>query len=77
MVQLVQHMLLPGKRFVAAGSFWDRLRDHAVCVERRNPSTFTDERLTCNVDEGDKRVWMHCKYSVETCKLIFFPDTDT
>ena len=60
MVQLVQPMLLPGKRFVTAGSFRDRLRDHAVCVEHGNPSTFTDERLTCNIEEGDMRVWMHC-----------------
>ena len=77
MVQLVQPMLLPGKRFVMAGSFRDRLRDHAVCVEHGNPSTFTDERLTCNIEEGDMRVWMHCKYSVGTHKLLFSPDTDT
>jgi len=56
MVQLVQPMLLPGKRFVTAGSFRDRLRDHAVCVEHGNPSPFTDQRLTCNIEEGDMRV---------------------
>ena len=48
-----------------------------MCVEHGNPSTFTDERLTCNIEEGDMRVWMHCKYSVETHKLLFSPDTDT
>ena len=77
MVQLVQPMLLPGKRFFTAGSFRDRLRDHAVCVEHGNPSTFIDKRLTCNIEEGDMRVWMHCNYSVGTHKLLFSPDTDT
>ena len=48
-----------------------------MCVEHGNPSTFTDERLTCNIEEGDMRVWMHCKYSVGTHKLLFSPDTDT
>ena len=53
------------------------LRDHAVCVEDGNPSTFTDARLTYNVEEGDMRVWMHSKYSVGTHKLLFSPDANT
>jgi len=53
------------------------MRDHAMCVEHGNPNPFIDEKLTCNIEEGDMRVWMHCKYSVGTRKLIFSPDTDT
>jgi len=77
MIHLVHPTLLPSTRFFTAGSFREPMRDHAMCVEHGNPNPFIDEKLTCNIEEGDMRVWMHCKYSVGTRKLIFSPDTDT
>ena len=78
-------MLLPGKRFVTADSFRDCLRDHAVCVEDGNPRYTCSTNLlwaswgavTLLVEEGGMRVWLHCKYSEGTHKLLFSPDTDT
>lgn len=32
--------------------------------------------LRSNSDEGDLRVWLHCKHSTGSRKLIFSPDTD-
>ena len=77
MIRLIHPTLLPSTRFFTAGSFREPMRDHAMCVEHGNPNPFIDEKLTCNIEEGDMRVWMHCKYSVGTRKLIFSPDTDT
>ena len=35
------------------------------------------ETLESSIEEGDMRVWLHCKTSAGTKKIIYSPDTDT
>jgi len=71
--------LSPGQRLFTAGSLKGELRDKALYCESGQLSPQSDGRLTCNMEEADMRVWLHCKYmyAVGTKKLVYSPDTDT
>ena len=69
--------LSPGQRLFTAGSFKGELRDKALYCESGQLSPQSDGRLTCNMEEADMRVCLHCKYAVGTKKLVYSPDTDT
>ena len=69
--------LSPGQRLFTAGSLKGELRDKALYCESGQLSPRSDSRLTCNMEEADMRVWLHCKYAVGTKKLVYSPDTDT
>ena len=77
MLRLVTPYLTTGKRFTVAGPFRESIRDKALYVENGCDTPKIDDRLTCNSEEGDMRVWIHCKYSIGSKKLVFSPDTDT
>ncbi len=77
MLEVCPSYLCPGQRFFTAGSLQGELRDSALYCENGRLSPQPDSRLTCNMEEADTRVWLHCKYAVGTKKLIYSPDTDT
>jgi len=71
MLKVVPQYLTRGKRFIVAGSLRGNLRDKALFIEHGCQIPKTDDRLTCNCEEGYMRVWIHCKYSVGVRKLVF------
>ena len=77
MLQLVQPYLSPGKRFFTAGSLRDELRDCVLFCQFGQSIPQIDERFTCNIEEADMRVCLHCKNAAGSRKIIISPDTDT
>jgi len=52
------------------------MQDKAIMVHANNRVEIV-EALESSIEEGDMRVWLHCKTSAGTKKIIYSPDTDT
>ena len=76
MLQLAPSILTKNSRFITAGAFRGTLQDKAVMVYANHKVEIV-EALESSVEEGDMRVWLHCKTSAGTKKIIYSPDTDT
>ena len=77
MLQTAAVIMLQNCRLIIAGGFTESNRDKAYMVTKNDDTLLPIEALETNMEEGDMRVWIHCKHSAETRKLIFSPDTDT
>jgi len=76
MLQLAPSILSGNSRFITAGAFHGTMQDKAVMVHANNRVEIV-EALESSIEEGDMRVWLHCKTSADTKKIIYSPDTDT
>lgn len=61
-LNVIIRKLNPHQRFVAAGRLADTLRNKALYVEG-NDSAKCNNRLTCNAEESDARIWLHVIHS--------------
>ena len=77
MLQTAAVIMLQNCRLIVAGGFTESNRDKAYMVTKSDDTLLPIEALDTNMEEGDMRVWIHCKHSAGTRKLIFSPDTDT
>ena len=75
-LQLAPSILTKNSRFITAGAFRGTLQDKTVMVYANHKVEIV-EALESSVEEGDMRVWLHCKTSAGTKKIIYSPDTDT
>ena len=66
---------MPGKSLVLAGCFEDPINTTAWCIIRDGIPQ-PNSLLTCNAEETDTRLWLHCKQSTSDNILILSPDTD-
>ena len=66
---------MPGKSLILAGCFEDPINTTAWCIIRDGIPQ-PNPLLTCNAEETDTRLWLHCKQSTSDNILIFSPDTD-
>ena len=76
MLQLAPSIMSGNSRFITAGAFHGNLQDKAVMVHANNHVEIVEALESC-MEEGDTRVWLHCKTSAGTNKIIYSPDTDT
>ena len=74
-IQKIKHRLRPTQRFVTAGGLEGALKNKALAVSNSSEPE-CDERLSCNAEESDTRIWLHVLHSPGTRKLVLSPDTD-
>ena len=67
--------IMPGKSLILAGCFKDPINTTAWCIIRDGIPQ-PNPLLTCNAEETDTRLWLHCKQSTSDNILILSPDTD-
>ena len=77
MLQTAAVVLQEHTRLIVAGSFRGSNCNKAFMVTKSDSKPCSVEALETNMEEGDMRVWIHCKNSAGTRKIIFSPDTDT
>jgi len=74
-LERIRRKLQPQQRFVTAGGFNGAQRNQALFTEL-NTIPQCDNRLACNAEESDTRVWLHVVNSAGQRKLVLSPDTD-
>jgi len=74
-LERIRRKLQPQQRFVTAGGFNGAQRNQALFTEL-NTIPQCDNRLACNAEESDTRVWLHVINSAGQRKLVLSPDTD-
>ena len=75
LVHRIRRKLQPHQKFVTVGGFNEILQNQAL-FSVHNDSPKVDNRLTCNAEESDTRIWLHVVKSTGERKLVISPDTD-
>ena len=74
-LKTVSKSIMPGKSLILAGCFEDPINTTAWCIIRDGIPQ-PNPLQTCNAEETDTRLWLHCKQSTSDNILILSPDTD-
>ena len=74
-MKVISKQIQPGKVLIMAGCYNGDLEDTAWLIARDS----TPQPLpvyTCNAEETDTRLWLHCRHTECRKILILSPDTD-
>ena len=75
MIQLVPSKLRENQTFFTAGGFLNQHRNQCWSVTRSgDPQPLP--YLWSDAEETDLRIWLHCKHSTGSKKMLYSPDTD-
>ena len=75
LVNRIRRKLRPNQKFFTAGGFSGNLQNQTLC-SAHNDRPKVDNRLTCNAEEADTRIWLHVIKSAGEKKLVISADTD-
>ena len=75
MIHLVPSKLTNNQTFFTAGGFLNQQRNQCWSVSRSGEPKPVPY-LRSNAEETDLRIWLHCKHSIGSKKLLYSPDTD-
>ena len=74
-MKTVPKQIQAGKYLFLAGCFDGQIQDTTWFIEHGNTAQ-PNPAYTCNAEETDTRIWLHCRQSASMKILVVSPDTD-